>query len=88
MSAWTRDDVYRVATDAALAIVDQERAAVELVVDEAYIDFAEPGRSAVRFVHAFPNLIVLRTMSKSYSLCGIRFGYAFAQKPLIETLDK
>lgn len=27
-------------------------------------------------------------MSKSYSLCGIRFGYAFAQKPLIETLDK
>jgi diguanylate cyclase (GGDEF)-like protein/PAS domain S-box-containing protein len=49
VSAWTRDDVYRVATDAALAIVDQERAAVELVVDgEAVAHAGDAVRSGVR----------------------------------------
>ncbi|MGE6228535.1 histidinol-phosphate transaminase [Paenibacillus chitinolyticus] len=59
-----------------------------LIVDEAYIDFADGEASALRLIGSCPNLLILRTLSKSYSLCGIRFGYAFADEALIEALDK
>jgi len=45
-----------------------------VLIDEAYADFAE--ESCVDFIHEFPNVIVCRTLSKSYSLAGIRLGYA------------
>lgn len=59
-----------------------------LVVDEAYIDFSGPGASVYPLINKHDNLIVLRTFSKSFSLCGIRVGYAFAPSPLIAELDK
>jgi histidinol-phosphate aminotransferase len=61
-----------------------------IVIDEAYIDFVEPGlaASAVSLVSKHPHLIVLRTFSKSYSLCGARVGYCIANPLLIEALDK
>ena len=58
-----------------------------VVVDEAYIDFGGEDESAVRLVSKYDNLIVLRTFSKSFSLCGIRVGYAFADPKLIQHLD-
>ncbi|MEP6654156.1 MAG: aminotransferase class I/II-fold pyridoxal phosphate-dependent enzyme, partial [Myxococcales bacterium] len=48
-----------------------------LVVDEAYVDFAlgaDPAASMLPHLNAHPNLIVLRTFSKSYSLAGARLG--------------
>ncbi|UCG56343.1 MAG: histidinol-phosphate transaminase [Phycisphaerales bacterium] len=57
-----------------------------LLVDEAYVDFAEDNCTAL--VNDFNNLIVLRSMSKGYSLAGIRFGYAIAQPDLIAGLMK
>lgn len=59
-----------------------------LVVDEAYIDFSSGGESAYPLVQDYDNLLVLRTFSKSFSLCGIRVGYAFGNPQLIEALDK
>ncbi len=55
-----------------------------LVVDEAYIDFVDPDleHDCVPLLHRFDNLLILRTMSKGYSLAGLRFGYGLAAKNL------
>ena len=57
-----------------------------LLVDEAYVDFAN--ENCVGLVKDFDNVIILRSMSKGYSLAGVRFGYAIAQPNLIEGLMK
>ena len=50
-------------------------------IDEAYVDFAED--SCIDFVKQYPNVVVSRTLSKSYSLAGLRLGFAFANPALI-----
>ena len=57
-----------------------------LVIDEAYVDFAES--NALALVRRHRNVIVLRTLSKSFSLAGMRLGLLFAQTPIIESLLK
>ena len=57
-----------------------------LLIDEAYVDFA--GKNCTALVKDFDNVIILRSMSKGYSLAGIRFGYAIAQPGLIAGLTK
>jgi histidinol-phosphate aminotransferase len=57
-----------------------------LLIDEAYVDFAE--RNCTELVKQFDNIIILRSLSKGYSLAGLRFGYAIAQPGLIEGLVK
>ena len=57
-----------------------------IVVDEAYVDFADD--NCMRLVNEHPNLIVLRTLSKSYSLAGMRLGFAVAQEGLISGMVK
>jgi histidinol-phosphate aminotransferase len=57
-----------------------------LLIDEAYVDFADD--NCIRLVKDFDNLIILRSMSKGYSLAGIRFGYGIAQPGLIQGLMK
>jgi len=60
-----------------------------LVVDEAYVDFAaSEGASAVPLLQRLPNLIVLRTFSKSFSLAGLRIGLAFAAEEIIAGMMK
>ena len=51
-----------------------------LIVDEAYIDFADTDESAIALVNRFPNLVVLRTFSKAFSLAGMRVGLAFGSE--------
>jgi len=55
-----------------------------LVIDEAYVEFG--AESAVPLIAAHPNLLVVRTLSKSHALAGLRVGYALGQAPLIEAL--
>lgn len=62
------------------------RVAAPLVVDEAYVDFAEA--SCLELVRDLDNVIVTRTLSKSYSLAGIRFGFAVARPELISGMIK
>ena len=57
-----------------------------LLVDEAYADFAEG--NCLELVRRFANVIVTRTMSKSYSLAGLRFGFAVAQPQVIAEMMK
>lgn len=57
-----------------------------LLVDEAYVDFAEA--NCISLVKNFDNVLILRSLSKGYSLAGLRFGYAVAQPDLIAGLMK
>jgi len=57
-----------------------------LVVDEAYADFADG--SAMDLVEQCDNLIVTRTLSKSYALAGMRLGLAVARPEVVAALDK
>ena len=57
-----------------------------VVIDEAYIDFG--GDTAIALVARYPNLLVIRTLSKSHSLAGLRVGYAVGHVDLIEALDR
>lgn len=57
-----------------------------LVVDEAYVDFY--GESAIGLVNKYENLLVTRSLSKSYSLAGLRVGIAAGHKDLITGLLK
>jgi histidinol-phosphate aminotransferase len=73
----------------ALALAEEEvKAIIEshpdevVLVDEAYMIFG--GQSAARWVKEYPNLIVVRTMSKSHSMAGMRVGYCIGQPHLVE----
>ena len=57
-----------------------------LLIDEAYADFADD--NCVTLVHSHPNVIISRTLSKAYSLAGLRFGFAIAQPQIIEQMMK
>ncbi len=52
-----------------------------LVVDEAYVDFAD--ESAIHLAGRLPNVVILRTLSKSFSLAGLRCGLAFGHPELL-----
>ncbi len=57
-----------------------------VVIDEAYGDFSAD--NCMDFALQFPNVLVMRTMSKSYGLAGLRLGYAVGAKELIDGLMK
>jgi histidinol-phosphate aminotransferase len=56
------------------------------VIDEAYVDFAS--ENAIGLLRRFPNVVILRTLSKSFSLAGMRLGLCFARPAVIEELMK
>lgn len=57
-----------------------------VVIDEAYADFAPD--NCMELAKTLPNVIVMRTFSKSYALAGLRLGYAVGSEILIEGLMK
>jgi histidinol-phosphate aminotransferase len=59
---------------------------IPVVIDEAYIDFG--GETVIPLIGAFPNLLVVQTMSKSRALAGLRVGYAIGNVALIEALTR
>ncbi len=63
---------------------------VLVVVDEAYVDYAEePGTASVLSIRdRFPNLVVTRTFSKIHALAGLRVGYAVADEAVVLTLER
>ncbi|OGT71060.1 MAG: histidinol-phosphate transaminase [Gammaproteobacteria bacterium RIFCSPLOWO2_02_FULL_57_10] len=70
-----------------LAEIAQEFTGV-LVIDEAYVDFIDPDLhyDAVALTKRFDNVLILRTMSKGYSLAGLRFAYGIAATSLTEPM--
>ncbi len=77
-------------TGVAFANADLERVLASyrglFVVDEAYAPFAT--ENAVPLLARFPNLVIVRTLSKAHALAGIRVGYALAHPDLIGVLDR
>jgi histidinol-phosphate aminotransferase len=55
-----------------------------VVVDEAYVDFG--GESVLPLLAAHPNLLIVRTLSKSSALAGLRVGYAMGHPDLVAAL--
>ena len=73
--------------DAIARIVEvAERVDALVVLDEAYVDFVTGAFPA----HAFPksNLIILRSLTKSFAIPGIRIGYALSSEAIIRALEK
>ena len=63
-----------------------EKFAGLLLIDEAYVDFAPA--SALELVKRFGNVVILRTMSKGYSLAGLRFGYCVGRPEVLREIEK
>lgn len=60
-----------------------------LLVDEAYVDFSEADALPLLAADSgLDNVLLLRTLSKGYSLAGLRFGYGLGNSDLIAALDK
>lgn len=58
-----------------------------VVVDEAYIDFAEQG-SMTQYLGCYKNLVVMQTLSKAWGMAGLRLGIGMADEELIAVLNK
>ena len=70
-----------------LAQVPQD---VLVVLDEAYIEYAEGGElpDGITFLQAHPNLLVSRTFSKAYGLAALRVGYAISSAQIADVLNR
>jgi histidinol-phosphate aminotransferase len=73
---------------ASLTWLGREVFPAPLVLDEAYADFADDNYSSRLLQDRIPNLVITRTLSKSYSLAGIRFGFAVARPEVVRELVK
>ena len=58
-----------------------------LIVDEAYIDFAE-AESLKSEIERYPNIVVLQTMSKAWAMAGLRLGLALADSRVVEIMSQ
>jgi len=63
---------------------------VAIVLDEAYFEFAADAEypNCTQFIGTFPNVIGLRTFSKTYGLAGLRVGYAIASVDIVQAIEK
>lgn len=68
-----------------LALLSQFRGLI--VLDEAYIDFAGIA-SYSRYLHQYPRLVILQTLSKAWGSAAIRLGMAFASEEIIAVFNK
>lgn len=58
-----------------------------VVVDEAYVEFAD-GKSLTSLIRKYPNLLILRTLSKAWGGAAIRLGYCVANPEIVDFLDR
>ncbi|MGH2316889.1 pyridoxal phosphate-dependent aminotransferase [Planococcus sp. SE5232] len=60
----------------------------ELVIDEAFIDFIGEEASFMPFLMSFPDVIIVRSMTKMYAIPGLRLGYVISQAETIGQLKQ
>ncbi|BDS11185.1 pyridoxal phosphate-dependent aminotransferase [Aureispira anguillae] len=59
-----------------------------LIIDEAYIEFSDQCESAVGLLSTYSNLVVVKSLTKSFAIPGLRLGYILGQASLIAALAK
>jgi histidinol-phosphate aminotransferase len=74
-------------TEAIAALARDLEGRALLIVDEAYVEFAE-GPSLVSLLESLPGLVLLRTLSKAYALAGARCGALIAHPDIVALLRK
>lgn len=57
-----------------------------IVVDECYYEYS--GETIIDLIPQYPNLLLFRSLSKSFGLSGLRLGYAVGQRPLIDAMER
>ena len=72
--------------DLLMEIAPEKRRDALVVLDEAYVEYY--GESSVGLTETHPNLLVLRSFSKAFSLAGMRCGYAIAQPAVLDVLTR
>jgi histidinol-phosphate aminotransferase len=75
------------ARDALEQVMEVARDKALVVLDEAYIEFCE-AESAANLVATYPNLVVLRTLSKAWAAAGLRCGTVIANPDVIDLLQR
>ena len=68
------------------ALHDGSRALI--VVDEAYIEFADEHHSALPLLDELPRLVIVRTLSKAFRLAGLRLGYLLGPPWVVDDVQK
>lgn len=61
-------------------IAHGKRIGCDVIVDEAFIDWTDESQSVIAIAAHYPNLIVLRSMTKMYSMASVRLGYVVSQQ--------
>jgi len=69
-----------------LLIDEAERVDALLVLDEAYIDFVNDAFPSHSYLSSTGNLLILRSLTKSFAIPGVRVGYALGSEPIISVL--
>ncbi len=57
-----------------------------VIIDEAYFEFS--GKTFIKYLKKFKNLIILRTFSKAFSIAALRVGYMIANKEIVKVVNK
>ena len=71
-----------------LLIDEAERVDALLVFDEAYVDFVNDAFPSHSYLSSTGNLLILRSLTKSFAIPGVRVGYALGSEPVISVLRK
>ncbi len=72
-----------VAGEQELTRLANERPDTLILLDHAYVEFADPQYNLMETAIRQPNVVVLRTFSKAWGLAGLRVGYAIGPKNII-----
>jgi histidinol-phosphate/aromatic aminotransferase/cobyric acid decarboxylase-like protein len=70
----------------ALRFIQELPPRTRILFDETYVEFAGAEHSLERDIANYPNLLVMKSMSKAYALSGIRAGYLVATPSLIDDM--
>lgn len=75
-------------TDLTALIQHANAFSCDVVLDEAFIDWVDETLSFIPEIGNYPNVIVVRSMTKLYAIPGIRLGYAVAHPDRIEQINR